>query len=150
MWSKTPQKEIEELSAASNIIGKGTVLQGDLLAHGNIRIEGKVLGNVTTKSKLALGHSAYIEGDILAQNAEFAGHVAGNIQVTDQLVLKASTVIDGNIIVNKLIIESGAKFNGSCKMGVKFKEIQIGEKNDYKVESPKSNDIRPLLKKAES
>ena len=43
MWSKTTQKEIEELSAASNIIGKGTVLQGDLLAHGNIRIEGIVL-----------------------------------------------------------------------------------------------------------
>ena len=33
----------------------------------------------------------------------------------------------GDIITNKLLVESGANFNGKCKMGVKSKEIKIGK-----------------------
>ena len=117
-----------ELSNSSNIIGKGTILTGSLETFGNVRIEGKVVGNITTKSKAAFGHSSEVQGDVLAQNAEIAGHISGRVEVTEQLVLKPSAVIDGDIITNRLIVESGASFNGKCKMGVKSKEIQIGEK----------------------
>ena len=119
-------KETEELSNSSNIIGKGTVLNGDIETYGNIRVEGKVIGNMKTKSKAACGHSSHIEGNILAQNAEVAGHVSGKVEVSEQLVLKPSAVIHGDIITNKLIVESGATFNGGCKMGVTIKEIRIG------------------------
>ena len=94
---------------------------------GNIRVEGKVIGNIKTKSKAAFGHSSQIDGNILAQNAEIAGHVSGTVEVAEQLVLKPTAVIDGDIITNKLIVEAGAAFNGSCKMGVKSKEINIGK-----------------------
>jgi hypothetical protein len=30
-------------------------------------------------------------------------------------------------VANKLIVESGATFNGECKMGVSNKTIQIGD-----------------------
>jgi len=127
MLTKKDQKEVEELSNSSNIIGKGTILSGNLETFGNIRIEGKVIGNITTKSKAAFGHSSQIEGNVLAQNAEVAGHINGTIEISEQLVLKATAIIDGDIITNKLIVESGALFNGSCRMGVKSKEIKIGE-----------------------
>ena len=127
MLSKKDQKEVEELSNSSNIIGKGTILNGSLETYGNIRVEGKVIGNIKTKSKAAFGHSSQVEGNILAQNAEIAGHVSGTVEVTEQLVLKPTAVIDGDIITNKLIVEAGAAFNGSCKMGVKSKEITIGK-----------------------
>ena len=124
MLSKKEQKEVEELSNSSNIIGKGTILSGSLETYGNIRVEGKVIGNIKTKSKAAFGHSSQVEGNILAQNAEIAGHVTGTVEITEQLVLKPTAVIDGDIITNKLIVEAGASFNGSCKMGVKSKEIR--------------------------
>lgn len=126
MFSKQEQKEAEELSNSSNIIGKGTILEGNLETFGNVRIEGKVIGNLTTKSKAALGGSSKLEGSVLAQNAEIAGHVTGSVEITELLVLKPTAVIDGDITTNKLIVESGAVFNGSCKMGVKSKEIRIG------------------------
>ena len=40
-------KNEEELNGARNIIGKGTTLQGDLETLGNIRLEGKMIGNIT-------------------------------------------------------------------------------------------------------
>ena len=127
MLSKKDQKEVEELSNSSNIIGKGTILKGSIETYGNIRVEGKVIGDIKTKSKAAFGHSSQVEGNILAQNAEIAGHVSGTVEITEQLVLKPTAVIDGDIITNKLIVEAGASFNGSCKMGVKSKEITIGK-----------------------
>ena len=130
MLNKKDQREVEELSNSSNIIGKGTILEGSLETYGNIRVEGKVVGNIKTKSKAAFGHSSQVEGNVLAQNAEIAGHISGTVEITEQLVLKPSAIIDGDIVTNRLIVESGASFNGSCKMGVKTKEIRIGNKEE--------------------
>ncbi|MEP0986222.1 polymer-forming cytoskeletal protein [Ekhidna sp.] len=124
------QKEVEELSNSSNIIGKGTIVNGSIETFGNIRVEGKVVGDIKTKSKAAFGHSSQVDGSVLAQNAEVAGHITGTIEVTEQLVLKATATIDGDIITNKLLVESGATFNGKCKMGVKSKEIKIGKPDE--------------------
>ena len=121
------QKEVEELSNSSNIIGKGTFVNGSIETFGNIRVEGKVVGDIKTKSKAAFGHSSQVDGSVLAQNAEVAGHITGTIEVTELLVLKATASIDGDIITNKLLVETGASFNGKCKMGVKSKEIKIGK-----------------------
>lgn len=124
---KKEQKVAEELINSTNTIGKGTILEGNLETFGNVRIEGKVIGNIKTKSKAAFGDSSHVEGSVLAQNAEIAGHISGTVEVTEVLVLKPTAVIEGDIITNKLIVESGATFNGGCKMGVKSKEIKIGK-----------------------
>ncbi|TRX53664.1 polymer-forming cytoskeletal protein [Fulvivirga sp. M361] len=124
--SKEDHKVAEEISNSSNIIGKGTVLDGNIETYGNIRIEGRVLGDIKTKSKIVLGQSSKVEGNVLAQNAEVEGELKGNIRITDVLILKPTAVIHGDIVTNKLIVESGAAFNGGCKMGVTDKEIKIG------------------------
>ena len=125
MFNKEEKKVAEEISNSSNIIGKGTMVEGNLETYGNIRVEGQVIGNIKTKSKVALGQSSRVEGNILAQNAEVAGEVSGTVEVTELLLLKSTAVISGDIITNKLIVESGATFNGGCKMGVTIKEIKI-------------------------
>lgn len=128
MFNKQNEKLTpEEIRDVSNTIGKGSFLEGNFQSFGNIRIEGNVKGNIKSKAKIALGNTSYVEGNLLAQNAEIAGEVRGLIEVTEMLTLKASAVIHGDIITNKILIESGAVFNGSCKMGESQKEIKIGE-----------------------
>lgn len=125
--TKEEKKIAEELSNSSNIIGKGTTFQGDIETHGNIRVEGVIKGSIITKSKIVVGQSARVEGSILAQNAEVAGSVKGSVEVTELLTLRPTAVIDGDIITNKLVVESGSKFNGGCKMGAEGKEISLGQ-----------------------
>ena len=127
MFDNKGKKVASEEVSNSNIIGKGTTLKGDLETFGNLRVEGKLKGNVKSKSKIAFGQSSEVDGNVQAQNAEIAGHVTGTVEVVETLILKASAVVDGDIITNKLLVESGAVFNGSCKMGVKSKEIHIGQ-----------------------
>ena len=143
MFNKEEKKVADEISNSSNIIGKGTVMDGSLETYGNIRVEGKVIGNVKTKSKVALGQSSRVEGNILAQNAEVAGEVHGTVEVTDLLLLKPTAVVHGDIITNKLIVESGAAFNGSCKMGVTVKEIKIGGNGQSK-ELPQEQQVKAI------
>lgn len=124
LTSKEQKRVAEEISNSSNTIGKGTVLEGNIETYGNIRIEGKVIGNVKSKSKVALGNSSNIQGNIFAQNADIEGEVKGKIEISELLVLKATAIINGDIVTGKLVVEPGAVFNGSCKMGAAVKDIK--------------------------
>ena len=126
MFTKEDKRTSDELSNISNIIGKETVLEGNIESIGNIRIEGKVYGNTKAKAKFVMGTDALVDGNVVASNAEVAGNIKGNIQVSELLILKPSAVINGDILTNKLVVEPGATFNGGCKMGHLAKEIKIG------------------------
>src|SRR4051812_8907975 len=125
--SKEEKRVAEEISNSSNTIGKGTYLEGNVETYGNIRIEGKVNGNIKSKSKVALGPGSQVGGNIMSQNADIEGEVKGKLEVAELLVLKATAVINGDIITGKLVVEPGAIFNGSCRMGAAVKEIKISD-----------------------
>lgn len=129
LTSKEQKKAAEEISNSSNVIGKGTSLEGNIETFGNIRIEGKVTGNIKSKSKIALGHSSFVEGNIIAQNADIEGEVKGRIEVSEMLVLKATAKIQGDIFTAKLVVEPGAVFDGTCKMGAVVKDIRVSDSN---------------------
>ncbi len=127
LTTKEQKRVAEEISNSSNVIGKGTVLEGNIETFGNIRIEGKVIGNIKSKSKIALGNSSHVEGNISAQNADIEGEVKGKLEISEMLVLKSTAVVHGDIITGKLVVEPGAVFNGSCKMGAAVKDIKVGD-----------------------
>jgi cytoskeletal protein CcmA (bactofilin family) len=91
---------------------------------GNIRIDGKVFGNIKSKSKVALGDGSLVEGNVISQNAEVSGEVKGRLEIAEVLILKPSAVINGDIFTGKLIVETGAVFNGGCQMGDVKKLVQ--------------------------
>ncbi len=118
-------KESKDIMSTNNIIGMETHLTGDIETFGNIRVEGMVTGNIKTKSKIALGQFAFVEGNIYAQNAELSGRLKGKIHVYDTLVLKPSSVVEGQIKTNNLVIDHGATFSGTCNMAGKGKEAKL-------------------------
>ncbi len=125
--TKEEKKAAEEISNSSNVIGKGTTIEGNIETFGNIRIEGRIIGHIKSKAKIALGNSSHVDGNITAQNADVEGGVKGKIEISEVLVLKATAVVHGDISTGKLVVEPGAVFNGSCKMGAAIKDIKIAE-----------------------
>jgi cytoskeletal protein CcmA (bactofilin family) len=139
LTSKEEKRAAEEISNSSNVIGKGTTIEGNIETAGNIRIEGKVIGNIKSKAKIALGNSSQVEGNVAAQNADIEGHVKGKIDILEVLVLKATSVITGDITTGKLVIEPGATFNGTCKMGAGLRDFKQQENGfGRKVEEAKA------------
>jgi cytoskeletal protein CcmA (bactofilin family) len=100
-----------------NIIGQGTVIEGGLKANSDVRISGKVIGNVNVEGKTVVTPEGIIEGEIRSSHADIAGRIDGEVFVQDRLVLKDSAVVSGDIHTAKLVIEDGATFTGTCDMG---------------------------------
>ncbi len=101
-----------------NIINAGTSIVGDINSEGDLRIDGSVKGSIVVKSKLVIGPSSKIEGNIKAANCDISGLVNGNMEIGELLSVKATAKIVGDITSQKLIIESGAEFNGRSQMGI--------------------------------
>ena len=100
-----------------NIIGQGTVIEGGIKANSDVRISGKVIGNVNVDGKTVVTPEGVVEGEVRSSHADIAGRVDGEVFVSERLVLKNSAVVEGNIHTAKLVIEDGATFSGTCDMG---------------------------------
>ena len=116
-----PEPKMEEQPAPvtefKNVIARGTIIQGNIVAEGDLFIEGTVRGDVTTKTTLIAGPSCVIEGNIVADHAEVAGQVKGTVQALGLLIIKSSSMIDGDVLTKNLNVESGSTFNGRFTVG---------------------------------
>lgn len=125
LGSKEKEKS-SDLGSKRNQIENGTKITGDIVTVGTIRVDGEVEGNLISESKVVLGQTSKVQGNLRAQNAEIAGSVTGTVEIAEMLVLKPSAVINGDIVTNKIIVDEGAQFNGTTKMGAVVKDISAG------------------------
>jgi cytoskeletal protein CcmA (bactofilin family) len=98
-----------------NRLVEGTVITGNMLSEGNIRIDGEVKGNISTKGKLVVGVNGVVLGDIDCEFADVEGKITGNLRVKQSLTLKSTAVVKGDILYGKLIID-GATFIGNSNV----------------------------------
>ncbi len=105
MFNKTEEKKAAvEMVNSSNVIAKETTIKGDIITYGNIRIEGTVEGTLSSKTKIVIGESAFLKGNIDSKEAEIAGKIVGEVRCTDILFLKKTAIIEGNIYSKQLVI----------------------------------------------
>ena len=114
MFSKNKNKGTHTSTIADrvSIVAAGMQIHGDIEAEGDIRIDGKVHGNIFCKSKVVVISSGAVDGDVTA---------------LDLLSLKAKSTITGNLITEKLQIKPNATFNGQCTMSFQPKPTGVNE-----------------------
>ena len=103
----------------STIIGKNSIIKGDLNISGGIRIDGTVEGTLTTNGFLAIGISGKAKANLNAKECLISGELEGDINVTEELELDKSAKVTGNIIAKTLTVHSGAIISGHCHTGDK-------------------------------
>ncbi len=114
-----------EISNELNLIGTGTIIEGKLRSRGNIRIDGKINGELFASESVSVGSSGEIEGSVSAKNISIGGKVKGSITVQEKLVLENKAIVSGDIRAAKLVIDEGAIFDGNCTMsGIKTPQPQ--------------------------
>ena len=132
--SQMAKKMNEVESPSINIIRKGTEISGDVTCSGDIRIDGVLKGTLVSEGKLVVGPTGVIDGEVTCKNADVSGTINAALIVKELLQLKASANITGDINTNKLSIEPGANFTGSCNMGSVVKGINQDERKESKEE----------------
>lgn len=101
----------------TTLISAGTTLKGDISSNSDLRIDGTIIGNISSSAKIVIGASGSVEGDITGNQADIVGKVSGNIKTKDLLQLRGDCIVNGNVYAGKLQIEPTATFNGQCHMG---------------------------------
>lgn len=123
--AKNPEAEVSR-----NHISHDTSMVGDIKTNGDIRIDGNLSGSITAKGKVVIGGTGRIEGEVLCQNANVSGEIKGKIQVAELLSLQASAKIQGDVVTGKLVVENGAMWNGTVKMGAVIKELNLEDSKE--------------------
>ncbi len=100
-----------------SIIGPGMRVDGDCVAEGTIRIEGKVVGSVFAGKAVVIGKDGTVDGDISTQDAVISGKVTGTLVAASRLEIQSTAVIEGEVRTPRLQLEEGAVLNGGVRMG---------------------------------
>ena len=110
--TQTPVVNVNEVSRIST----GTVIKGEINSPNDIRIDGVFEGKIFSKGRVVVGEKAEIKGDIVCDNVDFWRKMTGSLFVRDTLTLKDTCSVNGDLHVQRLVVELGAHFDGTCKM----------------------------------
>lgn len=105
-----------ETATELNLIAAGTVFEGKIRTPGSIRIDGRIIGEITATQNISVGSSAEIDGNVAAKNVTIGGKIKGLIVAQEKLVLEAKALVQGDIRAARLVIDEGAMFDGKCNM----------------------------------
>lgn len=96
-------------TVVANRINQDCSVDGNISSHTDIRIDGTISGNVTSSSKIVIGSTGKVNGDIACEDLTVEGIVEGNISVSGTLYLrKTSQIGQYSVKFQKIIIEEGA------------------------------------------
>lgn len=101
----------------NTLIGHGTTLDGSLNVSSGMRVDGKILGQITCSDSLLVGKTGVVEASVKVKSATIGGRVVGDIEASEVVILEGNSTVIGDVTTKKLIIEEGAAFNGTCHMG---------------------------------
>jgi cytoskeletal protein CcmA (bactofilin family) len=111
----TPQKRIDSL------IGAGTIVRGDVVFEGGLRVDGHVVGNVTAAdgnpATLVVSEQARIEGKVDVSHVVINGQVHGPVRAADYLELQPKARVLGDVAYKTLEMHVGAVIQGRLDPG---------------------------------
>jgi len=103
-------------SAQPNTLSSDVEIKGSIKFDGDLFIDGKVDGEITSPGNLTLGEHAEVHGEIKTKSIVVAGNAQANITVEDRCELKAGSRLTGDLKSARLIIEDGATFIGKSEV----------------------------------
>ncbi|MFC2133279.1 polymer-forming cytoskeletal protein [Bacteroidota bacterium] len=110
------QKRSSTSAEDVSILSSGVKIEGKLYSEGNVRIDGKLIGDLIVNGNLTLGEGSEINGKVKAQNIAVSGKLEGVATSSEKLILESKAVLKGDISAKILVIEEGAKFDGKSVM----------------------------------
>lgn len=101
------------IKSAPSIISTDMVVQGSLVATGDIQVDGRVEGDIESGS-LTIGEKATVHGEVTCEEVIIRGRVIGCVRAA-RVHLAGTSHVEGDIFHQALAVETGAFFEGNCR-----------------------------------
>ena len=97
-------------------IGETIVLKGQLSADEDIRIAGRIEGDIQLHEHvLTIQPTAKLKAEVLAKSVIVEGAVRGDIVAAQNISLQNTASVTGKISAPRIAITDGASFNGKVE-----------------------------------
>jgi len=98
------------------LIGAGTVIEGNIIFSGGLRVDGHVRGNVMAvdgkPGTLVLSEQAQIKGEIHVSHVVINGTVVGPVHAAEYVELQTKANVTGDVYYKTLEMQLGAVVQG--------------------------------------
>ncbi len=109
-------------NAGINVVNLGAddTLQGRLEVQGDLKIAGKVDGELRATGNITIDSSASVQASIEGSNVSVRGQVTGTVTARRRLTLGGSGRLSGDVKVGRLNVEDGTTLNVAMPTGSKI------------------------------
>ena len=105
-------------TSITTFIGDDTTVEGTLITHSSVRIDGKIVGGVVADGTVVLSQNGEIQGNVIAENIIVAGVVDGNLNIKDKTNIEPTGEVYGDITTARVLIDEQSVFQGKCNMNI--------------------------------
>jgi cytoskeletal protein CcmA (bactofilin family) len=107
---------MENNSTTQSVIAADVEITGTVKSSGNVRIDGKLDGELNCEGDATIGKEAKIKGNLSVSSVTIEGTVNGNIAARDRIEMKSSARVTGDIRSKRLSVEDGVTFIGKSEV----------------------------------
>lgn len=136
----------ESMSNFDIIIGPNSTIKGDIESEGSIRVDGHIIGNITSLGSVIISENANILGNIISHSADIYGKCEGNVHVKGKINIHQNSSLIGDIIAKSFNTKEGSLFKGNCLVDPTEEliiPIEPKQSADNLVDFTKSNSDKP-------
>jgi cytoskeletal protein CcmA (bactofilin family) len=100
------------------LLAKGVQLKGEIRVEGTVRIDGRLEGDIHTKGQVIIGEDGLVQGTIEAGTVVSSGRIKAKVTAIERVHLLKTATLIGEVHAPVLMMEEGAKIQGTTDMGV--------------------------------
>ena len=100
----------EPVELPVSCLGKAMTVKGVLATDGELQVQGSVVGRINA-DRFVLAVDGYVEGDVLAREAEIGGRLTGRIYALT-VALGSQAEVTGRVFHHNVTVAKGAKIDG--------------------------------------
>jgi cytoskeletal protein CcmA (bactofilin family) len=105
-----------EPSGVATHIASGTKVVGQISGTAELVIDGEVEGQIDLDSRVIIGASGRVKGEIQARAIEVGGKVHGNVRGRERVEVLTTGGLEGDVVSPRVVIAEGAFFKGKVEM----------------------------------
>jgi cytoskeletal protein CcmA (bactofilin family) len=99
----------------ASVIGRGTVVRGNVRGNGSLEILGRVEGDVNVGGDIVLGDEAAVKGNVSGASVTIAGAVQGDVRASESVVLERGARVVGDLTAPRVGVSTGALVKGHVR-----------------------------------
>jgi cytoskeletal protein CcmA (bactofilin family) len=95
-----------------SVLGRSTVVRGNVRGTGALEIFGRVEGDVSVTGELVIGEEGAVKGDVTGGFVTISGAVQGDVRATEAVMLESGARVVGDLTAPRIGVATGALVRG--------------------------------------